>query len=89
MTWGSADGPSRALRCCAGALARMGDRNSQHGAVTTVTDCRLLIPSAEDFTQLAGDDPSLTGKLADLVDQHRGHGSAPRSTEEDLRRIDD
>lgn len=89
MTWGRADGPSRALRCCAGALARTGDRNSQHGAVTTVTDCQLLVLSAEDFAQLAGDDPSLTDKLADLVDLHRCEGSSPRSTEEDLRRIDD
>jgi CRP-like cAMP-binding protein len=50
----------------------MGGREPQHGTITSVTDCQLLVLPAQDFKELAHDDPAFARKLTDLVDQHLG-----------------
>lgn len=63
-----------------GERALLGSREPQHGTITSITDCQLLVLPAQDFTQLASDDPAFARKLTDLVDQHLNKEQSQKKT---------
>ncbi len=55
-----------------GESALIGGHQTLDSTITTVTECQLLVLSAEDCTQLASDDPAFARRLKEFVDRHRG-----------------
>ncbi|MEO1227202.1 MAG: cyclic nucleotide-gated ion channel, partial [Pseudomonadota bacterium] len=55
-----------------GESALIGSDHPLDSTVTTITECQLLVLSAEDCAQLASDDPVFAERLKELVDRHRG-----------------